>query len=133
MPTNDPVNHDVTIGYHGGDPKIDQGGPIDLQEGDTVTLEIGPNWSGQTYVESIFFYHDQRKTRPAGSWTLEEGPNGLTAYTVDKHGNRVVITDVENPKEEDCYWYSVEVVSDPGGDEKTYLLEPELINKKRRR
>ena len=132
-----PANTTVNVSYNGGNPQITQNGAIDLNYGDTLTLNlVGFPASQEASIDTIEFYgnttdgqgNDQKNPNdPKGSWTRANG-NGssLSAYScTGQSGGEAQIEDVESTDEDDKYWYGI-VISHTGG---SWNVDPELINK----
>lgn len=130
---------DISVDYNNGNPIFNPTpGKTDLNQYDWVTVKkVG--FPAEASVAALKFFHNQENANgqdeknlddPAGSWTPDGGPVGLTAFSVDPQiDGTIKIEDEEDPGSDDKYWFSVKVDGpDIEGGSKT--LDPELINKK---
>jgi len=121
---------DVSIGYNNGSPGFDPSPPAqkNLDKNDWFDVKA-VGFPVEAKIAAIDFFHDQAKTQEVGQWTPSGGSNsGLNGrFSVSRRSDiDVRITDVEDARSDDEYWYSVRLQS--GSTQ--WTLDPVIINKR---
>ena len=129
------TNTNVNLNYNSGSPTFSPGGPYNLSNNDSITVELSGFPSGSS-IARIDFYDsaDESGEGNVGHWTPPSSYTNAGSYKLSDiysmtpdpttSPTAVEIKDVEGNSTTHEYWFKI-TVNGPGGP---WIGDPEMIN-----
>lgn len=115
----------ATIAWNGGDPSFTPAGPFQLEQNQTLTLELSTDFPDGSLIEQVTIRKGTSGGALLGTWnrspvTIQDG--GTDIYTIGSAS--LVIQDLEAVSLQSKYWFGAKVIANGT----IYDVDPELIN-----